>query len=651
MSKIEVIEYFEGTGLHLGKKTGGKDSKIIVENGSKKKSKLSVARVLFSHVFTVDESSDTLIKQTEAKIDSFKDDFDIMELWEIALDEIREYDVDELLSFYSDDSSSFQKSALYRYIREENLHFKRKGTNFLPRTEEQITEITVQREKEEEKRRAILYLSDNLNKAIRGDSSTDEQIFPQLKKWLKQPTEELLSELIIKLANGQDEKTFVYNILHKNNQIDNEAHKFAIIHGMDTQFKEDELEEAKNLVVDLDNRRDLTNLLTFTIDSEETKEIDDALSITFEEENIIVGIHITDVADSLPKDSVLDTLGYKRLSTLYLETGEITMFPTDVCYDKLSLVKGENRPSISALFTFSPTYELLDKEICLSVINVDEKISYNEVDKSLRKKGDYYNELNTLRNISQKVKELRFENGAIEINRPEVQIDVDGDEINLKIIKRLSPSRSMISEFMILMNSSTAQFANDNDIPFIFRVQDEPDADYKHFLSLDYYDPVLNDKLIRLIRPSRISTEAYQHHGLGVDSYAQTTSPLRRYNDLVMQRQIASFLRKEEFKYNHEELLWYVAYCEEKDKSRRDMYNQSSTYWFLRYLEKHMMYEPMEAVVVNEQNKNITCEILRFGKRYSVRNIYQNMVGDIVNLLIDKVDPEKGFVKLSLMND
>eukprot|EP00831_Metopus_contortus_P038606 TRINITY_DN30318_c0_g1_i5.p1 TRINITY_DN30318_c0_g1~~TRINITY_DN30318_c0_g1_i5.p1 ORF type:complete len:533 (+),score=48.59 TRINITY_DN30318_c0_g1_i5:117-1715(+) len=475
-------------------------------------------------------------------------------------EDIREYSVEELASYLIDNPNSLTQSALFRAIREEKNHFKRKGLLVTPRTNEQIDEILTQEKKEKEKQEIYSIYSDNINLAMRTDPTTNPKIFDYLFSWLKEPDNQIITSVIEKYANGQDNRFFVYNILKSNNIISQELDKFAIIYGIATEFSQELIQEVEHLEIDITGREDISHLTSYTIDSEDTKEIDDAISFDVLGENYLVGVHITDLGSYILKDSLLDQEAARRVSTIYLETGEIPMFPPELCHNKLSLVKGQIRPCLSALFTFSSEFELLEKRIILSKISVTHKISYDELDKILKKsKNEVNSDFNILKKLTDFLRNRRFEAGAIEINRPEIEIRVVDDKINLKTTNQRSYSRKIISELMILMNTTVAEFASVNNIPYIYKIQEMPSEDYKHFLQPDYYDPIMNDKLIRLIRPSNYSSFPGKHYGLGVDFYSQISSPLRRYFDLLSQRQITSFLNEQNFIYTQEELLSFIS--------------------------------------------------------------------------------------------
>ncbi len=652
MEKIEILEYFEGNESHFAKKIEDRDNRFLIEKASKQKLKLSANRVLFNHIITSDKELPEIIDKLSKSIEKQKTNFSVIELWELAQEDIREYSVEELASFFVDNPDTVTQSALFHLIREEKNHFKRKGTLVTPRKAEQIEEILIQENKEKEKQEIYSFFSDNIGLAMRNDSLANPEIFNHLKAWLKDPSNELLSSVIDKYANGQDSRFFVYNLLKVNQIIPENSDKFATIYGVSTDFSQTTKLEAERLEIACSDREDLSYLTSYTIDSEETKEIDDAISFDRLDGEYLLGIHITDLASFISKDSVLDQEAFERVSTVYLETGEIPMFPTEICHDKLSLVKDKIRPCLSALFTFSEDFELISRRFTLANLTVRHKISYNELDKIIRKsKSDPSHDFNILKKLTDKLRKKRFEAGAIEINRPEIEIRVVDGKIKLSATNQRSISRRIISELMILMNNNIAEFAAQNQLPFIYRIQEMPNEDYKHYLQPDFYDPIMNDKLIRMIRPSNFSSQPSKHYGLGVDFYSQTTSPLRRYFDLLMQRQIVSFLKQQTALYNQEELLSFITNIEATNKHYSQLYTASFNFWFLKYLEENLKYEPLSAVVVSDNQNSYTFELLDFGKRYNLRTKDNLAIGDTVSLLIEKIQAEKDIIKFSLIND
>jgi len=652
MEKIEIIEYFEGNEIHFGKKVDEKENRVVIEKASKQKLKLSINRILFKHAVALQDDLSDTITSLDNSIETEANKISILDLWELTNEDVREYSIAELASFLIDSPDSIIQSALFRVIREEKNHFKRKGLSVVPRTIEQIDEILLQEKKEKEKNEIYSFYFDNIGLAMRNDDVASPEIFTYLLSWLKEPTNQVLTSIIEKYANGQDSRFFVYNILKSNGIVSADSDKFAIIYGVTTDFSDNAIQEAKKLQIDLTGREDLSHLTSYTVDSKETKEIDDAISFDKVGNNYLIGVHITDLGSYLPIDSQLDREAFQRVSTIYLETGEIPMLPPELSHNKLSLVKGELRPALSALFTYSPEFELLEKRLILSKLSVTNKVSYDELDNIIKQsKKETLSDFNTLKRLTDQLRNKRFEAGAIEINRPEIEISVINDEITLKTTNQRSISRKIISELMILMNTTVAEFAATNNIPFIYRIQEMPNEDYKHYLQPDYYDPIMNDKLIRLLRPSNLSSLPSKHYGLGLDYYSQSTSPLRRYFDLLTQRQITSFLSQHVTVYNQEELMSYITNIEETNKNYSQLYTSSFNYWFLKYLEKNHLYEPLPAVVVSDNQNNFTCELLHFGKRYNIRSKEKLLVGDSITLIIDKIEPERDVIKFSIMND
>lgn len=651
--KIEIIEFFDGNKLLLGKKIEEKENKVTVEKASKQKVKLTNSRVLFRHEFPEKESLSITFSQIENEIYSLQTAINIDDLWELSLLEEREFSINELAELIESNPSSLLQSAVFRLIRSDNLHFKRKNLTAIPRTKEQIHEIKVQLKKEEEKKRIHSYFYNNLVRAMRSEEVQDEEFFDHLSSWLKNQDNSILTAIIEKLANGQDSRVFIYNVLLNNGKVKEDSDKFALIYGIETDFNDTLIESANNLVINLADRYDYTDVFTVTIDSEETKEIDDALSLDIQDDSVILGVHIIDLGSFVAKGTLLDKEALERISTIYLETGEITMFPEAISYDKLSLIKDKVRPAMSTFFTFDKDYNIIKKDVKLTNIKVDEKISYNEVEKIFRGKGQekYVNEFKIFKQIAERLRNKRFKNGGFDVLKPELELRASKGVVSLKVYPRRSKSRQMVAEMMILMNSYLAAYAASNKIPLIFKSQEAPDADYIHFINNNYYDPVMTDKLLKHVHPSHTSLFPGRHHSLGVFNYTQVTSPIRRYSDLIHQRQIIAFIKGEKLPYSKEELLGLITYFENKNSSLREMYKKSFNYWFYKYIEDNLMYEPLEAVVVNETEKSYVCELLKYGKRYSIKSKEMFDIGDIVTIMVDKVDPNKETIKFSVLND
>ena len=308
-------------------------------------------------------------------------------------------------------------------------------------------------------------------------------------------------------------------------------------------FPEEIIHVVENIpeFIHLNNRKDLTNIDVITIDESSTMDIDDGLSIQSTEDGYMVGIHITDVTSIFSEKSSIDNEAQNRLSSFYAPEITIPMLPERISQNIGSLIPGVIRPAMSLLINFHKDFIIKNWEIVLSNIKSHKKLNYQEVDNILDHKivnGDS-DKLKILYEISKNLHTDRMKSGGIEFNRPEIKFEFNKDQIYMKTIPKLTPSRRMVSELMILFNTLLAEMCSNNNIPTIYRSS----VELKNETLVDTsVDALRNYFLLSKVRSVAPSTTCSPHFLLGVDKYIQVTSPLRRYGDLLLQRQISHFL-------------------------------------------------------------------------------------------------------------
>jgi len=272
---------------------------------------------------------------------------------------------------------------------------------------------------------------------------------------------------------------------------------------------------------------DLSHLTCFTIDDPESEDLDDSISLEPMPGGWMLGIHISDVDHFIEKDSPLDREAYLRTSSIYLPDGDVHMLPPVIACQKASLRLGQTRPALSALVKFDGDFHVVSHQLLLSSIRVSKCFSYEETEVLLR--GDDESErsfdalFQNLRALTDKNIALRQQNGAVIIPDEESQ----------------KPARRLVAECMVIYNSLIAETAAFGKLPFLFRYLEKP------FLANDEED---------YIPPSVLGTSPHEHKAMGLPVYAQATSPLRRYADLVNQRQLKAYLKGESPPYTGDEL-------------------------------------------------------------------------------------------------
>ena len=327
---------------------------------------------------------------------------------------------------------------------------------------------------------------------------------------------------------------------------------------------------------EIEKRTDLRDVVMVTIDGEDAKDLDDAVTLEKTEKgHYRLGVHIADVAHYVKEGSVLDKEAVKRGTSVYLVDRVIPMLPKELSNGICSLNANEDRLSMTCFMEFDDKGKLLDYEILETIINVNQRMNYTDVNRIITDKDpqaieeykeytEMFEQMNELRKI---LFEKRLERGSIDFDFPENKVIVDDQGKPVEIKKReRGEAESLIEEFMLAANETIASHYHALTIPFIYRVHEEPDAekvvDLKSFLSVfGYYlkgaqnkvypksyqevmaqikgkreERIISTMMLRSMRHARYATEPLGHFGLSAEFYSHFTSPIRRYPDLAIHR-------------------------------------------------------------------------------------------------------------------
>ena len=347
------------------------------------------------------------------------------------------------------------------------------------------------------------------------------------------------------------------------------------------------------------NLLDLTDLETYTIDNESTKDRDDAFSLSED----IIWIHITDVSSLIEKDSILDKEAFNRSSTLYLPEGTIPMLPISISEEIGSINVNEPKKCLSLKLTTNQDGEIIDSSFHQTLIKSNKSISYKESDLILSDKThELYCSMKKIQKTTEWTRQQRYESGAFELlTRDEMRVNPNiSEQVSVEVVKRDSPSSLLIAELMITYNCKIAEFLKNHQIPASYKTQKSPDTDELNNLPKG----ILGNYMIgRILQPSIRSRSADWHFGLGVNVYTQASSPLRRYSDLCIQRQIINYIETGNISYSEDEIS---AICHSVDTQMRNLSQIEKTrtrYWFLKYLQESYIEKDntiMEAVSLED---------------------------------------------------
>ena len=554
-------------------------NKLKIKDERGRETFLPEGRILLKGVFSGE------LGDLRRKVDEILSEVEVELLYEGAEGEVdKRFTVDELSTLYFGESGRefAKKVAIFLVLYQDRLYFKRfKDFTFSPRSKEEMELIKAEMERKEREERFVRKVLEDLKTG--GSSQEKKEFLEKLYKYFDNPDvlsdgDVRLVERILKEHGGGSIREVAVLILKKEGLIKNELEEFFFLKGVRTRFPRQVEKLAQELAqgfsVSLADREDLRSLYTFAIDDEDTKEVDDAISYEKSDGREVVYIHISDLSPTVIKDDPIDREAFKRGTTIYTPYGTFPMIPTPISYGVGSLLEGEERYALTYKLVFE-NGELVEYEIVPSVVVVDRRLIYDYVDQILSgevedRLGDV---LRRLKELAESLKSKRLKRGGFFIPKREVKVKLEDGKVSFKILDPMAPSRQLIGEFMIAANYVASKFSFENKIPVIYRAQQPPegtveveDGVYQEDLPLDTLRTIF-----RMIRPSQLSLHPSFHWGLGLDTYIQITSPIRRYSDLVLQRQLVSFLTTGKVAYDEMELMKVIAMAEDTFKDFKNM--------------------------------------------------------------------------------
>jgi exoribonuclease-2 len=287
-----------------------------------------------------------------------------------------------------------------------------------------------------------------------------------------------------------------------------------------------------------EERHDLTHLAAFAIDSPWSNDPDDAVSIEHGDGRQILYVHVADPASSIWADSTVEKEARGRGATLYIPEGSIRML-ADEALPLFAVGLAETSPALTFRITLNNTGEIEETEIFPSTVKVM-RLTYKEADSYLNDTdNDTSAALRSLNTLAERNIKRRATLGSINIDMPETHISLDGEQVEIVQITR-HKSADMVRECMLLAGEGAGVWALQRNLPVPYITQETGDLPNETFPGMaGYY------QLRRCMRPRVLSTKPGRHSGLGLDTYIQVTSPLRRYTDLLAHLQIRAVLRGE----------------------------------------------------------------------------------------------------------
>jgi len=594
----------------------------------------------------------TQLKQLSQNRKKLSTAINIKELWEILHEESDDIDISTMTVFCFDPPlTSDHEAAVIRAFFNDKLYFKFNKMIFVPYTPEQV-EAKKRQIREAEKKaiqvqKGAAWINDVLNSKNGYNTAIDQNIINILKSYYLFNNDSnscMVAKSIIKNSsiNSPEQlfKVFVKaGIWDQNENIDLLAMQIPIV------FSQKVLEHGKKLAstqpdfFDDSLRKDLTNIPLITIDGQSTLDFDDAISLENTDTGYTLGIHIIDVDAYIKSNDPIDLAARDRASSIYMPDDKLPMLPPNLSEDLCSLKENAIRPGISTIIKMNRFFEILEYDIVPSIIKVHKQMSYTEAN-LLNGKND---PITTLYKIATLLREKRLKAGAIQITLPEVNVWLEENrEIGYSKIDRENPSRMLVSEMMIFANSMMATFLANNNVPAVFRSQAQPKQ--RLFKGIET-TLILNFMQRKQLSRAIVGIKPEFHAGLGVKAYVTATSPIRRYHDLLTQRQIKSIFgyHKAYSKDELESILQSISLA--MANTGRVQWSRKR-YWLIKYLES-LRGSTYEALVLDCHRDHYNVLIKEFMLEAKLPSSGIKLThGDIIQVTIQHADARRGQLSL-----
>lgn len=402
-------------------------------------------------------------------------------------------------------------------------------------------------------------------------------------------------------------------------------------------FDEDVMEEALRIPdaipeEEVKRRRDMRDVLTFTIDPVDARDFDDAISIREIRKGIWeIGVHIADVSYYVQPESLLDQAAFERATSVYIPDRVLPMLPEKISNELCSLRPHEDKLTFSCVFELNAKGEIRQTWIGRTLTHSNHRFTYEDVQQIIETgEGHYHNEIILLNNLAQRFRKDRFRRGAINFSSQEVRFRLDekGKPLGI-VVKESKESHQLIEEFMLLANRTVAThvagvFIDKRSLPFPYRVHDRPDEEkllpfvafarkfghpfdtkspsaiassFNSMLDAVKGQPeqhVLEQLGIRTMAKAAYTTENIGHYGLGFEHYCHFTSPIRRYPDIQVHRILQEVLDGQPRVWK--KLEQQCKHCSERERAAMESERAANKYKQVEFMRQYLGQE-FDAVI------------------------------------------------------
>ncbi|MEB3340605.1 ribonuclease R family protein [Okeania sp.] len=656
MEKGKLIEFrLHGERrLAVTERPDGKKNWVVVEASGKSN---SIPPKQISYEVTGESYKSSEIPKFLQEVEKYLDPSSLEVAWELLVEESETVNPEEMALLLFSEQTPSQCYAAHILLSDDKLYFKQKGDHYEPRPVTQVEEIKHQQEVQKQRKQELENFLLRVNNRLTGEKvewqQSDYNRLDTIEKFATHGEEtsyrsQAMETLAILELPETPEAAFKLLVdlgiwtEHENLHLRRSQ--------IPTHFSTKVLEVAKSRLHSLPpdpdtNRLDLTHLKVYTIDDESTQEIDDGLSIEFlEEDKQRIWVHIADPTRLLIPGDELDLEARRRTTTLYLPTGMVPMFPSELATGPMSLIQGQNCSALSFGIILDETGAVIDYTIHPTLIKPTYRLTYDDVDEMLQLKIKLEPEIHALNDWAKQRFKWRQSQGSISIYMPESVIKVknEGEEITVELLDD-SPSRQLVAEMMIMAGEVGAKYGQEHNLPLPYRSQPQPELPPESELMLLPAGPVRSTAMRRCMPKSEMGTIPARHASLALETYVQVTSPIRRYSDLLAHFQIKAHLRGDPLPFTQDKMQEMVMSLVPAVKEASSVERFTNRYWGLEYLRRNSD-EVWQALIIRWLKEEINLGLVlleELGLELAMRFGRSVEVGDRLEVKVAYADPRK----------
>lgn len=430
------------------------------------------------------------------------------------------------------------------------------------------------------------------------------------------------------------------------------------------QFSEEVMEEVANIPEEVTEqekrtRLDLRDKMTVTIDGEDAKDLDDAITLERDGENWRLGVHIADVSHYVRENTALDREAFARGTSIYLVDRVIPMLPHRLSNGICSLNEGVDRLALSCIMDINHRGEIIGHQIAETLIRVNHRMSYTEVNAmithhdqdAIKKYAECMEMFENMKELADLIRKKRVERGSIDFDFPECKILLDekGSPIEIKAYER-NAANMLIEDFMLAANETVAEEYYWLELPFLYRVHDTPDPEKIQQLATfiqnfgytlhaknkevhpkevqkllakiagEEVEMMISRVTLRSMKQARYQTECTGHFGLAAKYYTHFTSPIRRYPDLqihrIIKENLAGKLNQSRQKHYSEHLEEVAVQTSVLERRAQEAERETIKYKKCEYMQKY----------IGQVFDGIICGVTRYGLYVELPNTVEGLV-------------------------